>query len=563
MKLVIPQGVDIQEPLEIAEDVFWVGYVVPNDPFQCHVYLIRNGEESILIDPGSMITFPVVLEKIFKVLPLKNIKYIIFHHQDPDIVGCFSTLEALFPKDKERFIVTHWRSKTLLKHYMWKTPFYLIDKHDWQLQAGDRKLEFIFTPYAHFPGAFCTFDPKTKTLFSSDIFGAISDTFFLFAEDNEEYYEGLKLFHKHYMPSRLILNHALERIMRKDPKLIAPQHGSIIEKSMIDRVFKQLKDLNCGLYLLDEKAEDLLVLNRIEELLKKLFNTIMSSSNFEFLMENLYEYMKEELPSLERIDVYGRIPEKNKTMRISVSENGVVTEFLSSLSQPEGHSTIAEDLETEKATVGKVFFVFNRVSKKESSFVKVVMRYIKYPLAVSLEKEIEIRLLHLEKEKERFFAIRDPLTSLYNRRYLMEKLRTLVEEAEKLGVPLSLAVIDIDYFKRINDTYGHLIGDCVLKDLARILESSFRRSDIVARYGGEEFVVVLPMTSLKDACKKIDSFRKSVEKIRFCNGKIGITVSAGVVQFRKGMTPEELIEKADRNLYEAKKIGRNRVVCHQ
>ena len=169
---------DLSEPLELAEDVFWVGYVVPNDPFQCHVYLIRNGEESILIDPGSMITFPVVLEKILKLVSLRDIKYIVFHHQDPDITGCYSMLEELFPNTtKPRYAVTHWRTKTLLKHYKWKTPFYLVDKNDWKLEAGDRTLEFVFTPYAHFPGAFCTYDRRSGILFSSDIFGAIRKSF--------------------------------------------------------------------------------------------------------------------------------------------------------------------------------------------------------------------------------------------------------------------------------------------------------------------------------------------------------------------------------------------------
>jgi flavorubredoxin len=224
--------IDITKPIEIAEDIFWIGYVVPNDPFQCHVYVVRNGDESILIDPGSMITFPIVLEKLFCVTPLKNIRYIILHHQDPDIVGCYSTLESIFPKG-ERFIITHWRTETLLKHYQWKTPFYSIDKHNWKLKAGDRELEFVFTPYAHFPGAFCTFDKKTRTLFSSDIFGAISDKFLLFAEDDEDYYSGVELFHKHYMPSKLILNYTLDKIEEKNPELIAPQHGSIIKKEMI------------------------------------------------------------------------------------------------------------------------------------------------------------------------------------------------------------------------------------------------------------------------------------------------------------------------------------------
>ncbi len=182
---------DLSQPVEIGPEVFWVGYVVPNDPFQYHTYLIRNKDETVLIDPGSMITFPVVLEKILKLVSLRDIKYIIFHHQDPDITGCYLTVEELFPNpSKERFAVTHWRTKALLKHYRWKTPFYLVDRNDWKLKAGDRTLEFVFTPYAHFPGAFCTYDPKSGILFSSDIFGSISDKFQLFATDDEEYLGG-------------------------------------------------------------------------------------------------------------------------------------------------------------------------------------------------------------------------------------------------------------------------------------------------------------------------------------------------------------------------------------
>ena len=246
---------DLSKPIEIAEDIFWVGYVVPNDPFQCHVYLIRNREESILIDPGSELVLPVVLEKIYAVTPLRNIKYIVMHHQDPDITGCFSFLEKLFPEG-ERYIVTHWRTQALLKHYGWRTPFYLVEQHNWKLKAGDRELEFVFTPYAHFPGAICTFDPRTKTLFSSDIFGAISDKFFLFAEDTEDYYRGVEFFHKHYMPSKVVLQHALREIKSKDPKLIAPQHGSIIRGNLIDKVISRLENLDCGLYLIEAAKEE-------------------------------------------------------------------------------------------------------------------------------------------------------------------------------------------------------------------------------------------------------------------------------------------------------------------
>ncbi|SNZ08549.1 diguanylate cyclase (GGDEF) domain-containing protein [Persephonella hydrogeniphila] len=556
-------SVDLTKPLEIAEDVFWVGYVVPNDPFQCHVYLIRDGESSVLIDPGSMITFPVVLEKIFQVIPLRNIKYIIMHHQDPDIVGCYSTLESLFPKGK-RFVVTHWRTKTLLKHYQWKTPFYLIDQHNWRLKTESRELEFVFTPYAHFPGAFCTYDKKTKTLFSSDIFGSISDRFFLFAEDDEEYYEGVELFHKHYMPSRIILNHALDKIEEKEPELIAPQHGSIIKKGMIKPIIERLRNLDCGLYMLDEKESNVFTLNKLDDLLKRVYRSVLSSSEFSIIAETLFENIKKEIPTVEKIVVTGKSPSVPVKEILVVEINDGKTlkkEFLTESVHFDSY-VYKETLETEKDKIGDIYIFGKKLSDKDVEFLSLLFKHIKYALAVSLERELNYEFMEREKRELKTKALTDPLTGLYNRKYLFEYLRKSIKKSHTQNIPVSVAIIDLDYFKDINDTYGHLIGDCVLKQFSEIFKKAFRSSDCTSRYGGEEFVVVMPSSDLKNACNKIENFRKEIEEKTFCEEKgIKITVSAGVTEYKEGMTIKELLEKADKNLYTAKKMGRNAVVC--
>jgi len=554
-------SVDLSKPIEIAEDIFWIGYVVPNDPFQCHVYLVRNGEESVLIDPGSMITFPVVLEKLFQVTPLRNIKYIILHHQDPDIVGCYSTLESIFPKG-ERFIVTHWRTETLLKHYQWKTPFYLINEHDWKLKAGDREFEFVFTPYAHFPGAFCTFDKKTKTLFSSDIFGAISDKFLLFAEDDEDYYKGVELFHKHYMPSRLILNYVLDRIEEKSPELIAPQHGSIIKKDMIKLIINRLRLLDCGLYMLDDKESNVILLNKLDEILKRLFKSVISSSDFNVIAEKLYRNIKREIPAIEKIVITGEAkPLLQKEMLIlEVDERGVEEKFVSGRVNVKGF-TYKEDLETEEARIGSIYIFADRLSRRDLEFFRLLFKHVKYALAVSLEREISYEVLEREKEELEEQVIIDPLTKLHNRNYLFNYLRKIAKKSIIHNFPVSLAVIDIDHFKKVNDTYGHLVGDCVLRELAGILKKTFRSSDCVARYGGEEFVVVLPFSRLKDACRKLEELRRKVEKHRFCKErKLKLTISAGVAEYKKGMSIKDFLRKADENLYRAKNTGRNKII---
>ncbi|WP_456436357.1 oxygen-binding di-iron domain-containing protein [Thermovibrio ammonificans] len=554
--------VDLNKPLEIAEDIFWVGYVVPNDPFQCHVYLIRNGDESILIDPGSMITFPVVLEKIFQVTPLRNIKYIIFHHQDPDIVGCYATLEQLFPRDRLRFVVTHWRTKTLLKHYMWKSPFYLVDKHDWKLKAGDRELEFVFTPYAHFPGAFCTFDKKTKTLFSSDLFGAISDKFFLFATDDEEYYQGVELFHKHYMPSRAILNYALDKVESKNPELIAPQHGSIIKKEMIKPIISRLRTLECGLYVLDSEESDIFTLNRLDELLKQLFRSVISSSDFELISQEIFKSIKKEIPSLKEMVITGGIKERGDKLSfvLRVDDRKVTQEVIEGKFSATNYA-YKERLDSENLVNGAIYIFADKLSGKQLHFLKLLFKHIKYAVAVSFERRVREAILLKEKEELEKRAITDYLTGLFNRQYLFDYLKETLKKAEEEGFPVAVALIDIDFFKRINDTYGHLTGDCVLKELAKILKGSFRESDCVARYGGEEFVVVMPHSNLENACKKMERVRQKTEETPFCEDKLKVTFSAGVTEFKPGESIESLLERADKNLYEAKKSGRNRVVC--
>jgi diguanylate cyclase (GGDEF)-like protein len=552
---------ELNKPIEIAEEIFWVGHYVPNDPFQCHVYLIRNGDESVLIDPGSMITFPVVLEKILQVTSLRNIKYIILHHQDPDIVGCFSTLEQLFPDTKRRFVVTHWRTKTLLKHYAWKTPFYLIDKHDWKLQAKDRELEFIFTPYAHFPGAFCTYDKKTKTVFSSDIFGAISEKFFLFAEDNEDYYKGVELFHKHYIPSNAILNYALDRIEEKKPELIAPQHGSIIRKNMIDKIINRLRPLECGLYILDEQESDIFILNKLDSLLRELFKSILSFSDFRLVAKEIFKVIKKEVPNLEELLIYGSLKEfSDFTYTLKVKENETDEKFSNKI-QPLSGCLFKTELITENLQTGALCLKVKGLNKWETRFLNLLLKHIKYALSISLERKIKEEILTYEQKRLQEKANTDPLTKVYNREYLSNYLRDKLKEAKEKKQPLSIAIIDIDYFKKINDNYGHLVGDCVLKELVKILKTHLRSSDCVARYGGEEFVVVMPNSTLADACKKIESLRKLVEEKRFCDENLKVTFSAGVTQFQGKESLEELLKRADDNLYEAKRAGRNRVIC--
>ncbi|QMT61879.1 hypothetical protein HBNCFIEN_03287 [Legionella sp. PC997] len=170
------------------------------------------------------------------------------------------------------------------------------------------------------------------------------------------------------------------------------------------------------------------------------------------------------------------------------------------------------------------------------------------------------------RENLRYQSMRDPLTGLYNRRYLEDFLLKQIHQSERTKVPLAVLMLDLDHFKKINDTYGHDAGDAALKELGKVLQDDIRIGDIAARYGGEEFIVVFYDTNADMIKTRAESIRHSVSRIQIKYGAqhVGpITISIGISVFpNNGRTPEELIESADKALYFAKANGRNQVILY-
>jgi len=157
----------------------------------------------------------------------------------------------------------------------------------------------------------------------------------------------------------------------------------------------------------------------------------------------------------------------------------------------------------------------------------------------------------------------DGLTGCFNRKYILDYLETEVKRCQKLELPLSLIMLDLDHFKNINDTYGHLTGDYVLKETVRLLRDKvLRTSDVLGRYGGEEFCVIMSEAALRTGNDVAERIRKAVEKHEYIfDGKtLAVTISAGVAQISKREdSSKDLIEAADKALYRAKEAGRNKV----
>lgn len=158
-------------------------------------------------------------------------------------------------------------------------------------------------------------------------------------------------------------------------------------------------------------------------------------------------------------------------------------------------------------------------------------------------------------------TIVDGLTQIHNKRYLFEALEREIIRARRHERPLSGVMFDIDFFKRINDQFGHLAGDYVLRELADVVQTRIRRDEVFARYGGEEFAILLPETNLAGAVALADSIREKVAEHRFAfQGEvIPVTISIGCAPMIAEDTANDLIQRADEKLYEAKRSGRNRV----
>jgi diguanylate cyclase (GGDEF)-like protein len=177
--------------------------------------------------------------------------------------------------------------------------------------------------------------------------------------------------------------------------------------------------------------------------------------------------------------------------------------------------------------------------------------------------EIRRQLDHANEELRRAkdLANTDPLTGLANRRALNDVLARDIALAHRIGAPFSIAILDVDHFKQVNDQHGHTAGDQALMHLAVVAKGGVRDSDAILRYGGEEFIILLPGAGAEGAYFVVDRLRMMVEKTPFMFGhkKITLRFSAGVAQLGDGEGATGLLERADRALYQAKEMGRNRV----
>ena len=210
---------------------------------------------------------------------------------------------------------------------------------------------------------------------------------------------------------------------------------------------------------------------------------------------------------------------------------------------------------------GRVIGILQAESTRVNRFSDIDQKVASI-LAASAAMAYENSRLHNELEK---MVVIDDLTGVYNYRYFSDRLADEIKRATRYRQPLSLIMVDIDWFKRINDTYGHECGNVILKGIVRVAASNIRDTDTLARYGGEEFIIILPQTDHDDARTIAERIRSEIERSTFGDGikhpKLNATVSVGITTYPdNGHGEDELVQLVDRAMYLAKGSGKNAVV---
>lgn len=482
--------------IEIKNNIFQVGDTTMNLGLDCNPYLIIDGDEAVLFDPGSVLDFEIVLENVLSLVTLDQIKYVVVHHQDPDFCSALPLLEKAGLNAQ---IVTSWRAMTLIQFYGVKSPFYLIEEHDDKLIFGNGKtLEFINTPYLHFPGAFVTYDRSNKILLSSDLFGAFSYNRTLYAD--EHYLEKMKAFHEHYVPSNSVLRPAMDVLKLYDIEMILPQHGSII-KSDIGKYIEALRTLECG------------------SILRPIKKNLMEVGGYLIVFNEVYQHLVIVYRPSEVHELY------KHTQAFTFNEFNEIVAY-------EGNP---------KELWQSFFYLIYEV--KGMIWLTVIEPFIRNLCAI-YDLEIPSIMLHSlaesDAENRKLIdmnqslnqtikmvnekLVKCPITDLYNERFLHSLLIEELKEEDWRDVG-ALVCISIDDFSKYKLKYGSNEEDAVFINLAYMLKASFGEQSVY-KLDEADFGLYLKGYDQETIINKVEQFRVDVEQSDNFLGRLTVSIGA-------------------------------------
>ncbi|MBN2880364.1 MAG: response regulator [Clostridia bacterium] len=514
---------------EIAGEIYWVGDQQASGDMRCNPYLLIDGNEAVLFDPGSVLDFEKVISNVKEIVPLRKIKYVVLSHQDPDLCSCLPMLE----KENTDFkIVTHWRTKILIKYYGVKSEFYMVDENDYKLKLkSGREIQFIPTPYLHFPGAIASYDIKSKTLFSGDLFGSMESSEGIFAD--ESYITGMRAFHENYMPSTQIMRPVMETFLLMGIETIAPQHGLVINKNVKDYI-TILRNLECGIFLnsVKKSVKDYGGYGSICSLIIKKYTDIFSDAEILEALSGMnietgdrpFEILSYGGTGLQLWENLFEAIFNNKGIKWLIIIESLVEKICKEYDMPFPEIMVSEFIKSQEE-------------------------------AIVLRHEVEALKMQSSNADQSILSkgvktSRCAITGLYSQVFFMEYLKMVIDsEREESESPASIILIDFDDLTRIKTAFGQEEYDNALKSMSYILKHERKSGHMLFRLDSGIFAYLCSDISKEGAVEIAENIRNEVRNSKKFIDEM--TISEGVADYAEieGMETESK-SKAVR-MYEA------------
>jgi len=547
--------------IQLSRNLYWVGESVAGFTLK-NSYLLVEGDEGVLLDPGLF--YDEIVEKIKNEWKHLRLRYVIF----PSIN--FEHYPVVWDIAND----TSSQGTEIIVHKIHEKYLSPIDSagrirfvSEGEIVFGNSVLKFLPVDILNFPGTL--FISINGTMLTGPLFSAFHEReeHGIFST-RTQYFEKIAEFHDGYHIGPRFLEKPLEILKNSKPRMICPSSGLIIRGDLVNALIDYFSKI--------ETEESL-----YEEIVKSALEIISTRLSLRDTLPELLKLFEKSSLNVIDLAVFTDV-----VSPVLIKSDGKIEEFQEFEIDPELFEIYTEGpFESEflenRVKSGK-FYAFP-VKKGDRFIGTLIVSFGKQPeqddvalfsqlipsLRVALEREnLYIRLL-IEARKYREQSFRDSLTGLFNKNFMFQAERMAIGTLERTGKPFCVVMMDIDDFKKINDTYGHLTGDVVLETIGHILQKKSRKIDIVLRFGGEEFLAILPSTGTKGGLVYAEKIRSLVNDREFQtrSGSFKVTLSAGIasseqISREKIEDIDEIIKMADEALYVAKRTGKNKSVVY-
>ena len=482
-------------------------------------YLLVDQDDVVLIEPGNLSDFDDIYSDIKSIIDPKRINYMLLSHPDPDLT---SSLPLFYDRLGQFKVITEWRTQNVLASYGLNLSFYLIKENHFGLRLkSGRQLIFMMTPFAHYAGAFMTYDQKSKILFSGDLFGAIHHSTKFYAD--EDYLEPMSIFHENYMPSSDFIRPIMKQLMDLDIQLIAPQHGALIHQEMIEKVILYLYNLD--FYNTYKTYQDTNATHHEIDFVPRLVQIIIR--------------LRQMFPDHDIMNVF-----KDTKINLSFDPIKIETDlksyplwhrFFEIIYAKKGDAWL-NAIETLVTRLARVYQI------DEPQIYQLRVRELQ-----EKNREISKKMDDLQSSMKEMYEsvseskdqlLRCPITDLYRKDMLRKYLKDHMSQVINQGFLINL---DIDQIIKINQDISNQTGDDTILMMKYLLSNELNDNELLFRGNGSSFLLFIQNEDEKRAFKRVEDIRNFVSKSE--QFVMPLSISLGMVKLidEENIHPDQLI----------------------